>query len=268
MRTPTPAAAALFATVLACAAPSHAAPAAPAAQQSQSDLQKEVDRLRQENQQLKQQLADAADRLKKLEADKAAPPATPAAAPSAPATAPADTAPEVVPADPNLGPAGLLSALQANYLSNFSSAPAQPTNLKEQSEFTAHLKKLEVWANQANRDNIKTLTWIGRIDSSSMRPAGTKIALDLIFGSGNNTYRVPVTVTEAQLSRVRSGNLIDFGDLSVTALVRPKLRVDASRPAPGAFEARRMAAPYLLYAFDYDVKSIAPSGQPQGNGGK
>lgn len=267
MRHPTLVALPLFAALLAIAPPARAAACAATPSQSQSDLQKEVDRLRTENDQLKQQLADALERLKKLEAEKAAPPSPTSTDGASGQAAPAE-APEVVPADPSLGPGGLLALFQADYLAAFSSAPAPPASAKDRTDFELHLKKLANWCEKENRENIKTLTWPGRIDPNSVRASGRSVAMDLLFRNGKREFRVPVTVNDTMLAKVRRGDLMDFGNLSITALVRPRVRVDASRPAPGAFEVPPMVGPYLTFAFDYEVKSLVPAEQAAPKAGR
>jgi hypothetical protein len=265
MRMKTLAAATLFAACLAGPLAGTAAHAAPAPQQSQSDLQKEIDRLRQENEQWQTMVDELKKEIAKLKAAladqaKQAQGSAPAApAPTAPPAPPAD----VVPADPSIGPGGLLAMLQAEYLSAFDSAPQSPANGGESVAFNNHLRKLEAWCARANRRYIRTFTWVGRIDPTTARADKNSASMDLLFQNGTRQFRVPVTLTTTQASRIRQGERWYFGDVEVTAVVRPKVRIDANRSNPGAFEVPPMVGPYLTYAFDYDVRSIEPAPEPK-----
>jgi hypothetical protein len=259
MRMKTLAAATLFAACLVAPSTGTNAHAAPAPQQSQSDLQKEIDRLRQENEQLSNTVEQLKKEIAALKAAADAAKQAPSAAPTAP-TAPAPTAPpaDVVPADPSIGPGGLLSMLQAEYLSAFDSAPRTPADGGEAVQFSNHLKKLEAWCTRMNRRYVRTFSWVGRIDPPSIRVEKTSASMDLLFQNGTRQFRVPVTLSTTQASRVRQGDRWYFGDVDVTAVVRPRVRVDPARSNPGAFEVPPMVGPYLTYAFEYEVRSIEP----------
>lgn len=268
MRMKTLAAATLFAAFLAGPLAGTAAHAAPAPQQSQSDLQKEIDRLRQENEQWKAMVEDLKKEIAKLKAalaDQAkqaqgsAPAAPATAAPTVPPAPPAD----VVPADPSIGPGGLLAMLQAEYLGAFDSAPRAPADGGDGVTFTNHLRKLEAWCNRANRRYIRTFTWVGRIDPQTVRTDKLSASMDLLFQNGTRQFRVPVTLSSTQASRIRQGDRWYFGDVEVTAVVRPRVRVDPARSNPGAFEVPPMVGPYLTFAFDYEVRSIEPAPEPK-----
>lgn len=268
MRMKTLAATALFAACLASPIAGTGAHAAPAPQQSQSDLQKEIDRLQQENDQWKATVEELKKEIAKLKAalaDQAkqaqgASPAAPApAAPTVPPVPPAD----VVPADPSIGPGGLLSMLQAEYLAAFDSAPQSPANGGDGVGFANHLRKLEAWCARANRRYIRTFTWVGRIDPQSVRADKLGASMDLLFQNGTRQFRVPVTLSSTQASRIRQGDRWFFGDVEVTAVVRPRVRVDPARSNPGAFEVPPMVGPYLTYGFDYEVRTIEPVPEPK-----
>ncbi len=239
-------------------------------QQSPNDLRQEAERLRQEAKQLRMDLDAALARIKALEAkladaeqaakDAAAKAGGSTSAPTVPAQPdPAAPIPAEVPADVNIGPGGLLASMQADYLKNFSSAPPPPSNPKEQLEFDLHMKKLESWCAKANRDGIRSLTWIGRIDPNSMRANGRLVSLAFLFKNGKREFRVEVTLDKGLLARVTSGDMIDLGDLAITAVVRPRVRVNTARAEPGAFETTPLVGPYLEFGFDYDIKSIIPA---------
>ena len=268
MRTKTLAAATLFAACLVGPFAGTAAHAAPAPQQSQSDLQKEIDRLQQENDQWKSTVEELKKEIAKLKAalaDQAkqvqgsAPAATAPAAPTVPPAPPAD----VVPADPSIGPGGLLAMLQAEYLASFDSAPQSPASGGDGVTFANHMKKLESWCARANRRYIRTYTWVGRIDPQTARADKLSASMDLLFQNGTRQFRVPVTLSSTQASRIRQGDRWYFGDVEVTAVVRPKVRIDPARSNPGAFEVPPMVGPYLTYGFDYDVRSIEPAPEPK-----
>lgn len=262
MRTKTLAAATLFAACLVAPFAGATAHAAPAPQQSQSDLQKEIDRLRQENEQLGKTVEELKKEIAALKAaaSDAAKQAAGGAptAPAAPTVPPAPPA-DVVPADPSIGPGGLLAMLQAEYLSAFDSAPRSPADGGDAVPFNNHLKKLEAWCARMNRRYIRTFSWVARIDPPTIRTDKLSASMDLLFQNGTRQFRVPVTLSSTQASRIRQGDRWYFGDVDVSAVVRPKVRVDPARSNPGAFEVPPMVGPYLTYAFEYEVRSIEPA---------
>lgn len=244
--------------------------------QSLAEARQEIDRLKQSEKQKQADLDAARAQIAELEARlKQAGSgagggaiAVRGAAPAGGAPATAENPDALVPADPNLGPGGLLSALQAEYLANFDSAPPPPTNPKQQQEFDNHLRRLEPWCVKVNRDWIRNLTWVGRIDPASVHVNGRLVSLVLLFKNGLREFRVPITVDQGALSRVRKGDLMDFGDLAVTGVVRPRIRVTPARAEPGAFENTPLVAPYVEFGFDYDLKSIIPAEKMKQGGAK
>ena len=168
--------------------------------------------------------------------------------PSAPVPAP-------VPADPTLGPGGLLSSLLADYLAAFPTPP----DLKDQQALNLHLRALESWCAKANRDGTKQYSWTGQVDPTSLSISGKAASFVIVFTNGKREYRTPVTVDLSVVgSRVRTRDGIVPGDLVFNGIVRPKLSVNGRRPQPSAFENPPMAAPYLEFFYDFEVKSMAP----------
>jgi hypothetical protein len=240
-----------------------AIPAAPAAAQgaptppaqsgdSISALRQEVERLTQELKRKQAELDAALARIKALESKAAGAtgaPATPAPdSPAAPVPAP-------VPADPAIGPGGLLAAFQAEYLAAFREVPdgsdAQKLNL--------HLRALEAWCAKGNRDALKRHTWIGQIDASTFAVNGRNCSFAAVFRNGTREFRYPVTVDQGMLSRVRDRSGAPMaGDLAFDVVVRPRLTVNPGRAARGAFENPPMVAPYVEYLLDLEPRSILP----------
>jgi hypothetical protein len=164
--------------------------------------------------------------------------------------------PAPVPADPTLGPGGLLSSLQADYLAAFPTLP----DLKDQQAFNLHLRALENWCAKANRDGTKQYSWTGQVDPTSLSTNGKTASFVIVFTNGKREYRTPVTVEQSMVSarvRTRDGGIVP-GDLVFNGIVRPRLSVNGRRPQPSAFENPPMLAPYLEYFYEFEVKSMTP----------
>lgn len=234
------------------AAPAQAAPGQAAAGQSVSDLRQEIDRLRKELSTRDADLAAALARIKELEAQLAAAKGG-GSAPAAPAPAPAP-----VPADPSIGPGGLLASVQADYLGAFPTVP----DAGDQQKLSLHLRALENWCTKANRDGIGQRAWTGRIDPGSVQVSGRDVAFTAIFTNGSKDYKVPVTAEQSMLARVRTRDGLETGPVTMTGVVRPILRVNPARPAPGAFENPPLVAPYIEFFYQFELKSIVPAARP------
>lgn len=238
-----------------------AIPAAPAAAQgapvppAQSGdsiiaLRQEVERLTQELKRKQAELDAALERIKALESRAAGAPGAPAApdAPAAPVPAP-------VPADPAIGPGGLLAAFQAEYLAAFRDVPDGSDTQK----LNLHLRALEAWCAKGNRDALKRHTWMGQIDASTFTVGGRNCSFAAVFRNGTREFRYPVTVDQGMLARVRDRSGAPMaGDLAFDVVVRPRLTVNANRAARGAFENPPMVAPYVEYLLDLEPRSILP----------
>lgn len=229
------------------------AQAPPAAGQSITELRQELQRLAQELKQKQAELDAALARIKALEAQAAAP-AT-AAPGSATPPAPPAPVPPPVPADPSIGPGGLLATYQAEYLSAFGDVP----DGTDPQKMNLHLRALETWCAKGNRDGIKRHSWTGQIDASSFSCSGRNCSFTAVFRNGVREFRYPLTVDQGMLARVRDRNGAPMaGDLVFDVVVRPRLTVNASRPARGAFETPPMVAPYVEYLLDLEPRSILP----------
>jgi hypothetical protein len=222
--------------------------------QSMSDLRQEIERLRQEVAQRDAELAAAKERVARLEKELTDLKARPASG-SGPDAAPSAVPPPPVPADPAIGPGGLLASLQAKYLEEFPSMPDTSTPQK----LNLHLRALESWCARANRDGIKQQAWTGRIDPATFSSNGRTCSLDARFVNGTQEFRFPLTLDQGLLSKVRdAGGGPVAGDVVFNAIVKPRLRVNPGRPAPQAFEQPQMVAPYVEFVLDLDVRSIVP----------
>lgn len=245
---------AALALAFAAAAPAQTSPsqAPPAAGESIAELRQEVQRLAQELKQKQAELDAALARIKALEAQAAA--AGPA--PAAPATAtPNAPVPPPVPADPALGPGGLLSTYQAEYLAAFNQVP----DPADQQKLNLHLRALEAWCAKGNRDGIKRHSWTGQIDASSFSCSGRACSFTAVFRNGVREFKYPLTVDQGMLARVRDRNGAPMaGDLVFDVVVRPRLTVNGSRPSRGAFETPPMVAPYVEFLLDLEPRSILP----------
>ena len=244
--------------------------------ESISDLRQEIDRLRLELEKKQADLEAALQRIKALETGTAADPApatkpTPATATSpAKSTAPTTPAkplvnlmppapmPQPIPADPTIGPGGLMASMQADYLAAYPTVPnADNTKL-----LTNHLRGLANWCTKANRDDTKQHIWVGRVDQGTIQTNGKNVSFMATFVNSNRYFTVPITVDQSVIARIRTRNGIEPGDLAFSGIVTPRVRVNSARPAPSAFETPYMLAPYVEFFFSFNVKSIVPAAGP------
>jgi uncharacterized coiled-coil protein SlyX len=228
--------------------------------QTAGDLRREIDQLRQQVTEQQADLDAARARIQELEqqlADRSR--SGNAGASTATDTAP--PAPTPVPADPNLGPGGLLSSLQADYLAAFPSDP--PARMAgSNGALERHWSALRTWATKTEREGVRSLSWTGTIDPNSVRASNRTVTFTVIVTNGSREYRVPGAVSTGTFERVlRNGALIE-GPVTVNAIIKPRLRINPDRPAPGAFDVPPMVGPYVEFGYVCDVKSVVPAAPP------
>ena len=246
------------ASCLAQAPAGQPAPGTAATSQSVNDLRLEIDRLRQEASKRQAELDAALARIKDLEKQIAdAKSAGPASAAPTAAQPPAPVPPPV-PADPTIGPGGLLAAMQADYLAAFPQIP----DAKDQQKLNLHLRALENWCTKANRDGIKQYQWTGRIDPASIATQQHNVAFVATFTNGVRDYKVQCITDQSVFARVRTRDGVASGDIAFIGIARPRLTVNPRRSAPSAFEVPPLLAPYVEFLFDFDVKSLTPASAP------
>ena len=228
--------------------------------QTAGDLRREIDQLRQQVAEQQADLDAARARIQELEqqlADRSR--SSGAATGAAPDATPPTPTP--VPADPNLGPGGLLSSLQADYLAAFpSDPPARGTGSTAPLE--RHWSALRTWATKVEREGVRSLSWTGTIDPNSVRSSNRTVTFTVIVTNGNRDYRVPGAISAGSFERVlRNGSLVQ-GPVTVNAVIKPRLRINPDRPAPGAFDVPPMVGPYVEFGYVCDVKSVVPASAP------
>jgi hypothetical protein len=251
--------------------------------ESISDLRQEIDRLRLELAKKQADLDAALQRIKALESGTASDPApatepTPAPTPAltpAPATAtspakstapitpskplvnlmPPAPMPQPIPADPTIGPGGLMASMQADYLAAYPTVP----DANDTKQLNLHLRGLQNWCTKANRESTKQYIWVGRVDQGTIQSSGKNVSFMATFVNSNRYFTVPITVDQSVIARIRTRNGIDPGDLAFSGIVQPRIRVNSRRPAPSAFETPYMLAPYIEFFFSFNVKSIVPA---------
>jgi len=248
--------------------------------ESISDLRQEIDRLRLELAKKQADLEAALQRIKALEAgtaDDSAPatdskPAPTPATATSPAKSKAPTTPSKpltnlmppapmpapIPADPTIGPGGLMASMQADYLTAYPTVP----DASDAKQLALHLRGLPSWCTKANRENTKQFIWVGRVDQGTIQTNGKNVSFMATFVNSNRYFTVPITVDQSVIARVRTRNGIDPGDLAFSGIVTPRVRVNNRRPAPSAFETPYMLAPYIEFFFSFNVKSIVPAAGP------
>ena len=247
---------AVLALSAACTAASLAGPQDPPAQ-SMGDLRQEIERLRQDIARRDAELAAAKARIESLERQVAEAQASKAAPGNGPAAAPQGINPEPAPfpADPTLGPGGLLAAMQSAYLADFPTMPdtASPAKLN------MHLRSLEGWCAKVNRDNVRQYSWRGTIDAASFAVSGRSCSFTAVFRNGTREFRYPFTVDQSMLARVRGRHDAPTTDeVQFGVLVKPRLAANPQRPTPQAFEQPPMVAPYLDFALDVELRNVQP----------
>ena len=243
-----------------------------------SDLRQEVDRLRLELAKKQADLEAALQRIKALEAGTAADPAPATESTPAPATAtspaksktpttpakpltnlmPPAPMPAPIPADPTIGPGGLMASMQADYLAAYPTVP----NANNTKQLAKHLRGLANWCTKANRDDTKQHIWVGRVDQGTIQTNGKNVSFMATFVNSNRYFTVPITVDQSVIARIRTRNGMEPGDLAFSGIVTPRVRVNSARPAPSAFETPYMLAPYVEFFFSFNVKSIVPAAGP------
>ena len=241
--------------------------------ESISDLRQEIDRLRLELEKKQADLEAALQRIKALETGTAADPAPTTKPTPATATSPAKSAapttpskplvnlmppapmPQPIPADPTIGPGGLMASMQADYLAAYPTVP----NANNTKQLANHLRGLTNWCTKANRDDTKQHIWVGRVDQGTIQTNGKNVSFMATFVNSNRYFTVPITVDQSVIARIRTRNGMEPGDLAFSGIVTPRVRVNSGRPAPSAFETPYMLAPYVEFFFSFNVKSIVPA---------
>lgn len=251
---------ALLASVVLAQAPAPAGdPSLQSAPQgeSQSDLRKENDRLRQHVQRLEGDLQAALERIRQLEAQLAG--AAPTQAPAAGGN------PAPVPANPALGPGGLLSALRADYYSAETGlagrdVPAAPGDDAEtRKAWTAYQRAVEPWIQREQRKTTE-VQWIGTVDPTSVTQRGREVAMVVVFSNGGRDFRTPITVDSGVADRLRgSDGAITRAPVSVQAIVTPRLTLNPKRPDTGAFDNPPLVAPFIEFGYDLKVRVVLPA---------
>ena len=244
--------------------------------ESISDLRQEIDRLRLELEKKQADLEAALQRIKALETGTAADPAPTTKPTPATATSPAKSAapttpskplvnlmppapmPQPIPADPTIGPGGLMASMQADYLAAYPTVP----NANNTKQLANHLRGLANWCTKANRDDTKQHIWVGRVDQGTIQTNGKNVSFMATFVNSNRYFTVPITVDQSVIARIRTRNGMEPGDLAFSGIVTPRVRVNSARPAPSAFETPYMLAPYVEFFFSFNVKSIVPAAGP------
>jgi hypothetical protein len=234
------------------------APGGASGGQSVNDLRQEIDRLRAEAAKRQADLDAALERIKALEKQLADAKAAGTSPAGPAANQPAAPVPPPVPADPTIGPGGLLASLQADYLAAFPQIP----DTKDQQRFNLHLRALDGWCIRANRDGIKQYQWVGRIDPASVAASQRTVAFVAIFKNGIREFKVPCSMDLSTFARVRTRDGVVADDVVFTGIVKPRLAVNSRRPQPSAFEVPPMVAPYVEFLYDFDVKSVVPASGP------
>ena len=163
--------------------------------------------------------------------------------------------PAPIPADPTIGPGGLMASMQADYLTAYPTVP----DANDSKQLALHLRGLQNWCVKANRENTKHFIWVGRVDQGTIQTNGKNVSFMATFVNSNRYFTVPITVDQSVIARIRTRNGIEPGDLAFSGIVTPRIRVNSKRPSPSTFETPYMLAPYIEFFFSFNVKSIVPA---------
>lgn len=241
----------------------------PPVEQSQNDLRAENDRLSKQVAALQGDLNAALARVKLLEdqlaqAKKEAAAggsgsgtdATPTAAPNAPP-------PESVPANPAIGPGGLLSKLIFDYGNAFGQADvpssATGTDPISRQAWTLHQHALESWIAREQK-GVVDVQWIGTIDPASVQQNGREVRMVVDFVNGGRHFPTPILVDQGIAARLTGPDgLITTAPVAVSAIVTPRLRVNPARPTAGAFDNPPLIGPFLEFGYDIKPKVLLPA---------
>lgn len=236
------------------AAPIAAVPQDPPGQ-SMSDLRQEIERLTAESARKDEELARANARIKELEGTIATLRSLPGSAPAKSATPvpPAAPAPAPDPADPSIGPGGLLAKLQAEYLQSYPELPDLSTPARRDD----HLRSLGRWSDRLGRTPVGRVAWAGTIDASTVSVGPREATFTATFPASGRTIRVQVTVDRVMFERFTRGGSVPSGPVAMTGEPRAQLTVNPDRSNPGAFDFPLMVAPYVECRIDFLARDLA-----------
>lgn len=273
----------VLAAVLALAPRQSAAEAEPPAPASSAD--KSVNELRQENQRLREkvaeldaQLAEARRRIARLEETirtlRAQPQQPDAAAGASPAPAapaqPAASA-EPLPDDPYAAPDALYAALKKDFESTVGALPRTTDQ-----ETDRYVREARRWVRQMAQRQRRVVDWQVRVlDPSARRsgepapaiaPSAGDATVVIVNPSTGATIGDPfrVALTARDMGRVEEGCKSGIWTLSGVFAASPT--VDYPPPSqPVIFNAPRMIGPFVEFGYELNVRAIAPyvpTGEP------
>jgi hypothetical protein len=237
----------------------------PANAQSESDLRKDNESLRNELRNAQLELDSANKRIRELEAQidqlRAA---LAAGGGSRPATPLPDLPEEPVSIDEsvaNASPRALFNALKASYaeaVKNQKSGTAKPGD----KERGLYLRTVEQWTERVNRELKDKINWHVRIDETMRDPSTSQhlarlIAVDPKTGTelGDGFVVRIDRPTAMRLQRVE--RYADVSVLVLSGVLQPQVKVNAERSEPGPFD-KDLIGPFAEFGFAVEVMSLVP----------
>ncbi len=236
---------------------------ASAAAQSESDLRRANEALRNELRDAQLRLDAANKRIRELEAQVAQLREALAAGGGAPAPLP-DLPPEEVSIDesvPNASPRALFNALVASYAGATKDLELG-TDRPDDKQRIAYARAVDSWVKAANRQFKDKITWHVRIDET-MRDPNTGQHLVRLVAVDPKTDVVlgePFVVRIDRPTAMRLQRMERYADLSVLILsgvMEPQARYNPDRQAPGPFE-KDLIGPFAEFGFSVEVTSLVP----------
>jgi len=242
-------------TILSLAVLALSALAIPAYAQTETQLQNDNERLRQQNDDLARQLEAANARIAALEAQVQQ---LQEALRKAGQTPPSGPQADVVSVDetkPDASPRGLFNALHADYLESFTDVPMGERGSRER---TAYLRNVDRWVGSANRKYKVRVQWHVKLHE---RPSD-RIPDSLKLVAVDPVSSVPlgepflVRLNRGLIGRLESLRL-NYDDIFVLrGVVTPHLTVNDRAEVSGAFDRPKVVGPFAEFNYTVDPQAF------------
>lgn len=237
-----------------------------AAQQSQSDLRRENQRLQTQVADLTRELEAARQEIAELMAETrrlrdqlaqvggAAPPV-----PSAPTTVTVDES------EPSASPRALLHALIASY--GEATADVELGSDDKDPKRTAYLRRVERWVNKSNREYRSPIEWHVRIverpaTDERDRAAQLRLPLQWVDPVTEDPVGDPFDAVLTRSMAFRLRQLQDHGRLAGVLILKgtlvPVVTLNRERQEEGAFNRPPLIGPFAEFGFAIDAQSLVP----------
>jgi hypothetical protein len=240
------------------------------AQNNDTDLRRENQRLRTQVSDLRIELEAARNRIEQLEREVEQLRQLLAAAPQAPGTAPLPTEEEVTIDEsvPTASPRALLGALKDRYREAMQDLdPGDPSTAAGNRQRTAYLRDLHRWSRRMNRELKSPIEWHIRIAARSTHPAyGTTLEVQAVDPKTRVSLGDPFPVSLPPTTVRRLRQMEQRGGLDVLVLkgvLVPQVAVNPLRPDQGLFDNPRFIGPFAEFGFFVEASSLTRAQEEQ-----